>query len=144
MLGVLLVVAVVAGFLIHLPYVLISPGEATPLDSTVVMISGAPTYENPNDVLFLTVRVSNEDPTVWRVVTGWLDPDIDVEKRSNVVGCLSPEDNVTYNTLLMQQSQSDAKNVALTRLGYTVTADAPRVTIVYVCPGPPPTEACSG
>jgi Lon-like protease len=135
--GVLLVVVVVAGFLIHLPYVLISPGEATPLDSSVIMISGAPTYENPNDVLFLTVRVTNEDPTVWRVVTAWFDPDIDIEDRSTVVGCASPEDNAIYNTLLMQQSQGDAKEVALTRLGYTVTADAPRVTVVQACAGAP-------
>ena len=32
-LGVLVVVIVIAGFLIHLPYVIISPGLATPLDS---------------------------------------------------------------------------------------------------------------
>ena len=37
----------------------------------------------------------------------------------------------------MQQSQGDAKDVALTRLGYTVTADAPRVTIVQACAGVP-------
>ena len=136
-LGVLLVVAIVAGFLIHVDKVLISPGEATPLDSSVVMISGAPTYDNPNHVLFLTVRVSNEDPTLWRYVVASLDPDIDIEDRTNVVGCLSPEDNVTYNTLLMGQSQNDAKYVALTRLGYTVTADPARVTVVYACPGAP-------
>ena len=136
-LGGLLVVAVIAGFLIHLPYVVISPGEATPLDSSVVMINGAPTYPSANNVLFLTVRVSNQDPTVWRVVAAWLNSDEDIEERSNVVGCASPEDNVTYNTLLMQQSQSDAKDVALTRLGYTVTADAPRVTVVQACAGAP-------
>ncbi len=136
-LGGLIVVVVIAGFLIHLPYRIISPGEATPLDSTVVTISGAPTYQSPNNVLFLTVRVTNEDPTLWRVVTAWLDPDQDIEERNDVVGCASPEDNVTYNTLLMQQSQGDAKDVALTRLGYTVTADAPRVTIVQACAGVP-------
>ena len=137
MLGGLIVVAVVAGFLIHLPYRIISPGEATPLDSTVVTITGAPTYQSPSNVLFLTVRVTNEDPTLWRVVTAWLDADQEIEERNDVVGCASPEDNVTYNTLLMQQSQGDAKDVALTRLGYTVTADAPRVTIVQACAGVP-------
>ena len=85
-LGGLIVVVVVAGFLIHLPYRIISPGEATPLDSTVVTISGAPTYQSPNNVLFLTVRVTNEDPTLWRVVTAWLDPDQDIEERNDVVG----------------------------------------------------------
>ncbi|MEX2100664.1 MAG: PDZ domain-containing protein [Acidimicrobiia bacterium] len=135
--GVLIVVAVVAGFLIHVPYVVISPGEATPLDSSLVTISGAPTYPSDNDVLFLTVRVTNEEPNVWRYITASLDPDVAVEERSSVVGCLTPEENSTYNRLLMEQSQGDAKKVALTRLGYTVTADPPRVTIVYTCPGDP-------
>jgi hypothetical protein len=31
-LGVVLVVAVIAGFVIHVPYVIISPGDSTPLD----------------------------------------------------------------------------------------------------------------
>ena len=137
LLGVLIVVVVIAGFLIRVPYVVISPGEAMPLDSGVVTISGAPTFENDNDVLFLTVRVTNQKPNLWRFITASLDPDVAVEKRSLVVGCLNPEESSRYNTLLMQQSQGDAKNVALTRLGYTVTADPPRVTIVETCPGAP-------
>ena len=40
-LGVLVVVAVLAGFLVHLPYVIISPGNATPLDESVIEIEGA-------------------------------------------------------------------------------------------------------
>ena len=114
----LLAVVAVAGFLIHLPYVIISPGSATPLDSSVVQIDGAETYPHDESVLFLTVRVSTHDPNVWRVVTSWLDPDRAVEARDDVVGCLSDEQNVAFNTELMDQSQNDAKYVAL---------DAPRV-----------------
>jgi len=56
--GVLLVVVLVAGFLIHLPYVIISPGSATPLDAQVVQIDGAQTYpDDAGDILFLTVQV---------------------------------------------------------------------------------------
>jgi PDZ domain-containing protein len=135
--GVLVFVAIVAGFLIHLPYVIISPGSATPLDDSVVMISGAPTFPQRAPVLFLTVRVTNEDPNVWRVVAAWLNSDDDVEKRQNVEGCLTPAESTLENALLMQQSQDDAKNVALTRLGYTVTADPPRTTVVEACPGTP-------
>jgi Lon-like protease len=87
--------------------------------------------------LFLTVRVSNHDPTVWRVVTSWLDPDREVIKRTSAVGCLSDEENAIINTRLMEQSQNDAKEVALTRLGYTVEAAPPEVTISEVCPGAP-------
>jgi PDZ domain-containing protein len=134
---VLVVVVVVAGFVIHLPYVIISPGEATPLDEKVVTVDGAPTYGSSGNILFLTVRVSNHDPTVWRVLTSMLDSDREVEKRSNVVGCLSDTENSTVNARLMQQSQDTAKDVALTRLGYTVEADPPEITVVEVCQGAP-------
>jgi len=132
-LGVLLVTVVVAGFLIHVPYVIISPGSATPLDSSVVQIDGATTYPHGGDVLFLTVQVSTHDPTVWRVVTSWLDPNRDVEKRSAVVGCLTDAQNAAFNTELMDQSQNEAKYVALTRLGYTVPADPTQIRIIEVC-----------
>src|SRR6478609_3589966 len=136
-LGVLIVVALIAGFLIHLPYVIISPGFATPLDQNVITVDGAQTYEHRGNVLFLTVRVTTHDPTVWRVVTSWLDPDRDVVKRSDAVGCLSDSDNIAINTRLMEQSQDAAKDVALTRLGYTVAADPPEITVVEVCSGVP-------
>ena len=136
-LGVLLVVVVIAGFVIHLPYVIISPGESTPLDSSVVSIEGAQSYPHRQSVEFLTVRVSNTDPTVWRVVNAWLDPDKDVEKRSDVVGCLSDTDNQQFNTDLMQQSQNDAKYVALTHLGYDVQVSPARLTVIEACQGVP-------
>jgi len=131
--GVVLAVVAVAGFLIHLPYVIISPGSATPLDSSVVQIDGAETYPHDESVRFLTVRVSTHDPNVWRVVTSWIDPDRAVEPRDDVVGCLSDEQNVVFNTELMDQSQNDAKYVALSRLGYSVEADPAQIRVVEVC-----------
>ncbi len=132
--GVLIAVVVVAGFLIHLPYVIISPGSATPLDSSVVQIEGAPTYpEGSGNLRFLTVRVSTSEPNVWRVVTAWLDPDRDVEDRDTVQGCLTDAENQQFNSDLMDQSQNDAKYVALTRLGYTVPANPVQIRVVEVC-----------
>jgi PDZ domain-containing protein len=98
-----------------------------------VQIDGAQTYPHGGNVLFLTVRVSTRDPNVWRVVTSWLDPDRDVEKRSNVQGCLTDAQNQEFNSELMDQSQNDAKYVALTHLGYTVPANPVQVRIVEVC-----------
>jgi PDZ domain-containing protein len=138
--GVVLATVAVAGFLIHLPYVIISPGSATPLDSSVVQIEGAQTYPHAGNVLFLTVQVSTHDPNVWRVVTSWLDPDRAVEKRSTVQGCLSDAQNQTFNTELMDQSQNDAKYVALTRLGYQVQADPVQIRVIEVCRDAPAHE----
>jgi PDZ domain-containing protein len=133
-LGVLIAGIVVAGFLIRLPYVIISPGSATPLDAQVVRIEGAPTYpEDSGNLLFLTVRVSTREPTVWRVVTSWLDPDRAVEDRESVQGCLTDAQNQQFNSQLMDQSQNDAKYVALTRLGYSVPANPVQIRVVEVC-----------
>jgi PDZ domain-containing protein len=132
-----LILLTVAGFVIHVPYVIISPGEATPLDSRVITVDGAPTYGHGGNVLFLTVRVTNHDPTIWRVVASWLNSDREVIERDAAVGCLSDDENATINKRLMQQSQDDAKNVALTRLGYSVEAEPMQVTVVEVCSGAP-------
>jgi PDZ domain-containing protein len=136
--GVVLVVALVAGFFIRLPKVIISPGSATPLDSSVVQVQGAQTYpETSGNVLFLTVRVSTTEPNVWGVVAAWLDDDRSVEDRDVVQGCLSDAQNAQFNTDLMDQSQQDAKYVALTRLGYAVPANPLQVRVIEVCNGTP-------
>jgi PDZ domain-containing protein len=133
-LGVLVAVAVVAGFVIRLPKVIISPGSATPLDAQVVQIEGAQTYpEDSGNLRFLTVQVSTREPTVWRVVGAWLDPDQAVEDRSAVQGCLTDSENQQFNSDLMDQSQNDAKYVALTRLGYVVPTNPVQVRVVEVC-----------
>jgi len=131
--GVLIALIVVAGFLIHLPYVIISPGSATPLDSSVIEIEGAPTYPHSGDVRFLTVQVSTSEPNVWRTVTAWLDPDRAVEDRDSVQGCLTDAQNQQFNTELMDQSQNDAKYVALTRLGYSVPTNPVQIRVIEVC-----------
>jgi PDZ domain-containing protein len=133
-LGVLIAGIVIAGFVIRLPYVIISPGSATPLDAQVVRIEGAPTYpDDSGELLFLTVRVSTREPNVWRVVTSWLDPDRAVEDRESVQGCLTDAQNQQFNSQLMDQSQNDAKYVALTRLGYAVPANPVQIRVVEVC-----------
>ena len=58
----LVAVIVIAGFLIHLPYVIISPGSATPLDSSVVQIDGAQTYPHAGQRPVPHRRVSTRDP----------------------------------------------------------------------------------
>jgi Lon-like protease len=133
------VVAVVltAMAFIHVPYVIISPGEATPLDGQVVSISGAPTYGGGADLLYLTVRVTNDDPNVWRYLFAQLDDDVSVEKREDIIGCADYEESGLLNQDLMVQSQNTAKAVALQRLGYTVDESGARVVIVNVeCNGP--------
>jgi len=135
--GALLVVVIVAGFFIRLPYVIISPGSANSLDDSVITIKGAPTYGSAGNLLYLTVRVSNRDPNLWKYLLATLDDDVDVEPRANVVGCLSDADNLRFNANLMSQSQDEATKVALERLGYAVTVTERTLVVTEVCRGAP-------
>ncbi|MEX2269444.1 MAG: S16 family serine protease [Acidimicrobiia bacterium] len=130
------VVAIGANF-VRVPYVIISPGDATPLDEHVVEVSGARTYEHSGELLFLTVRVSNRDPTVWRWLFAKIDSGVDVTKREEVIGCASYAENARLQDLLMLESQDSAKTVALHRLGYDVVEEGTRIVLRAVaCDGP--------
>ena len=134
---VLVMVAVVTANVVRVPYVLISPGGATPLDDTVVSVAGAPTHPHDGTFLFLTVQVSTRDPTVMRWLFAKLDDDVTVEKRENVIGCASYAQSNKLNELLMQESQDTAKTLALRRLGHEVPERGTQVVIADVmCDGP--------
>jgi len=114
-------VAVAAAF-VRLPYVLISPGAATPVED-VVEIEGAPTFEHDGSVLFLTVNVSNHRPNVYGALGGWLDDDVDVLPEEDVFPDGNRDREREANRAAMTASQVTATKVALERLGYTVPVE---------------------
>ena len=116
--GLVLVVAVGAAF-VRLPYVLVSPGSASPVEDAIE-IEGAPTYEHDGSVLFLTVSVSDQRPNAYVVLGGWLDDDVDVLPEEDVFGTNSRRQERQLNQLAMTESQIVATKVSLERLGYTV------------------------
>ncbi len=131
-LGGLLVIALIAAAFIRVPKVVISPGDAIPLDQQVVMVEGAPTYPHRGDVLFLTVSVSRDRPNVYRALYGWLHPDIDVYPEDQFRGKEPSADEKRLDITLMLQSQDVAKVVALQKLGYdaSLTPDGGLVLVV--------------
>ncbi len=133
-----LVVAMIAMTLIHVPYVIISPGDATALSDRVVTISGTPTFEHGGALLYLTVEVSTGDPTLLRYLAAHLDHDVDIEPKANVIGgCATYDENARLNDELMTESQDAAKTVALRRLGYPVVEESAKAVVVdVVCTGP--------
>jgi len=129
--------AVIAGNFVRVPYVLISPGDATALDERVITISGTPTFQDSGDFLYLTVRFSPSDPSLWRYLLSKLDGDVTVTKREDAIGCASYAESARLQRLLMRESQQVAKTAALTRLGYEVVEEASRIVIINVlCDGP--------
>jgi PDZ domain-containing protein len=129
--GVILVLALVAGAVIRLPYVLVAPGGATSVER-VVKIDGAPTYPHRGKVLLLTVSVSKDRPNVFAVISGWLDENTDVVSEDEVLQGRSREEDQRLNKLEMADSQMTAKRVALERLGFTVPVSGTGAVVIAV------------
>ncbi|MCZ7529211.1 MAG: PDZ domain-containing protein [Acidimicrobiia bacterium] len=113
---VLLILA--AGLLIPLPYIVFSPGSATPVED-VVTIDGAQTYEPDGDILFLTVTVSGR-AVPFQVLWGWIDDDSEVVKEDEYLQGSSREEVREIGRIAMVESQEVATIVALETLGYEV------------------------
>jgi PDZ domain-containing protein len=135
-LGLVVVIALVAGAVIRLPYVLIAPGNANVVQR-VVKVHGAPTYAHRGDLLFLTVSVSSDRPNVFAVLSGWLDDNTDVEPEDKVLQGRSRVEDARLNRLEMADSQMTAKRVALERLGYTVPVSGQGAVVTAVEKGAP-------
>jgi PDZ domain-containing protein len=134
--GAVFVVVAVTCIFIRLPYVIVSPGTATPVDR-VVRISGAPTFEHRGSLLFLTVSVTNGRPNVYRTLVGWLSANQDVEPERDELGCLSRAEDDRQNVMLMDDSQQVAKAVALGRLGYPVGERSTGALVFDIDPSSP-------
>jgi PDZ domain-containing protein len=133
---ILLIVIVIAGFLIHVPYSTLSPGEAVPL-TQLVRVTGAKTFPDARgDIRLLYVR-ERSHVNVWRFLQAQFAADTDVIK-DNV---LNPTgQSQTQQNALADQQMADAKNaatkVALEAAGYTVRPE-PGLTVSDLVSGTP-------
>jgi PDZ domain-containing protein len=132
-------VLVVVGFLIsaavvELPYYAFRPGSVrntTPL----VDIEGVDTFRPEGSISYTTVSL--RPVTLIGLVQGWLDSDIDIHERDEVLGDRDPEENRQLNLALMDNSKLTATQVALEQLNYDVHETATGNTVVDVVRGTP-------
>jgi PDZ domain-containing protein len=127
----LAVIVALLGTMIRLPYVIYSPGDATPVQG-IVKISGARSYRSRGEVLFLTVAVSRNRPNVWRFLQAKLDDDSEIIGEDRFLGGQSRKQVNRENVVAMDDSQLAAKKVALEQLGYKVTATGAGALVVQV------------
>src|SRR4051812_12230715 len=130
----------VAGARITLPYVIFSPGDATPVDD-YLKISDARTYHHSGSLLLLTVRVSNGRPNVWRFLQASLDDDTKIEGEKDVFGTTPRRTADRQDVQQMQESQLAARQAALTRLGYDVRVTGKGADVQGVLPNSPAATA---
>ncbi len=129
----LLVAFIVGATFVPLPYYLFKPGSVRDTEP-LIDVSGAPTYASEGSIGYTTVSL--RQATFLGLVQGWLDDDIDIYGRDQVLQGRNVDDNRQLNLLMMDNSKQVATQVALERLGYDVSVTIGEV-VTRVLPGTP-------
>ncbi|OFE18115.1 hypothetical protein BA895_13125 [Humibacillus sp. DSM 29435] len=128
-----MLIVLVVGSLVHLPYAIESPGptintlgeqdengKATPL----IVVSDLKTYPTQGSLKFTTVRIQGGPGypvDLWEVLGAWLDPARDVSPVDDVFDPDASKEQVAEeNAVQMQGSQQEATAVALRAIGKQV------------------------
>jgi PDZ domain-containing protein len=111
-----------------------SPGSSRPTES-LISVSGAQTYVNGGEVDFLTVSLRQATP--FEALAAWVNPDLDLASREDVLGKQSPDQNRDLNLRMMSESKDAAQYQALTRLGYPVESNGTGAVVAAVVEGGP-------
>ena len=131
----LLFAVFVASFHVVLPYYAIAPGKLGGVENLVVIPEGS-RFPSKGEVLLTTVTLG--ETRAIDALVGWLDPDVDLLPRDQILPPKVSDDQ--FRQLNLQQiddSKGKAVAVALRRLGYTVPEKGEGALIVSIVPGLP-------
>ena len=133
----LLIMPVLAGAFIQVPYYLISPGEARGV-AELIKVKGDGTKEYPpkGKILFTTVSLAGE-VSVFRALAGWLDDEVEVIPEKQITGGAPRREVRQQNIQAMVDSKLTATKVALERLGYRVSVNGDGALVTDVKVGDP-------
>lgn len=115
-----LVTAVVAAAIVEVPYFALRPGSVHDT-SEAVAIDGAGTLAAGGSINFTTVSI--KPVKAIDLISAWLDEDVDLRTRREILGDRDDDENREINQFLMDDSQEVATKVALEVLGYDVDVD---------------------
>jgi PDZ domain-containing protein len=135
--SILLLVVFIAGFLIHVPYSTIAPGEAVSL-TNLVKVEGGKTFPTPRgDIRLLFVRERN-NVNLWRYLQARLDSDIDLFKEEQLNPGNEPQGDLNAEAAAdMADAKLAATKVALQAAGYTVKPATSGVLVQEPLPSKP-------
>lgn len=122
--GILAGLAIVVGLavnIIELDKVTLGPGGARPVEGLVAVGDGGEAFESDGDILFTTVSL-DDHVTIWDGFVAWIDDDVAVFDKADILGDRDEEESRQFNQDLMEDSKTTAVRVALERLGYDVAS----------------------
>lgn len=123
------VIGLVAIWVFPTPYVIEQPGPTFNVlgedkDVPLISIEGAPSYETSGNLDLLTVQIvgNRENTPSWlELFVAWSDPAKSVLPLNEVFPAnQTAEQSRAESSAMMEQSQQEAINVALSKLGYVV------------------------
>jgi PDZ domain-containing protein len=133
----LLIVPILAGVFIRVPYYLISPGEARGV-AELIKVKGDNAKEFPpkGKILFTTVSLAG-NVNVFRALAGWIDDEVEVIPEKQITGGAPRQEVRQQNIQAMVDSKLTATKVALERLGYRVSVNGDGALVTDVKVGDP-------
>ncbi|MFP3901795.1 MAG: PDZ domain-containing protein [Acidimicrobiia bacterium] len=120
--------------MLPLPYYLFRPGTVRDTEPLIEVTGGA-TYPSEGSISYTTVSL--RQATLFGLMSGWIDDDVAVMGRDEVLGDHGAEENRQINLELMDNSKQVATKVALERLGYEVEVSITGHVVFEVRPGMP-------
>src|SRR5918994_750451 len=133
-LTVVVVAFVIGAATVPLPYYLYRPGSVRDTEP-LIAVDGAEVYASDGTISYTTVSL--RQATLFGLASGWIDDDVDVVPRDEVLGGLDADENRTLNMQMMDTSKQVATQVALERLGHPVDVSITGETVVEVIPDMP-------
>jgi PDZ domain-containing protein len=131
---VLVVTFVVGAATVPLPYYAYRPGSVRDTEPLIAVVDEQ-TFPSRGSISYTTVSL--RQATLFGMLAGWLDDDVDVFPREKVLGDRNAEENRTLNLQMMDTSKQVATQVALERLGHPVDVSITGETVVNVLPDLP-------
>lgn len=132
--GLVLVGFLVSAVVVELPYYAFRPGSVRETGS-LVSIEGIETFPADGSISYTTVSL--RPVTLLGLVSGWLDADVDIHPRDEVLGDRDADENRQINLAMMDNSKMVATYVALEELGHDVHETVTGNTVVDVSAGMP-------
>src|ERR687898_2776862 len=133
-LTVVVVAFVIGAATVPLPYYLYRPVSVRDTEP-LIAVDGAEIYASDGTISYTTVSL--RQATLFGLASGWIDDDVDVVPRDEVLGGRDADENRTLNMQMMDTSKQVATQVALERLGHSVDVSITGETVVEVIPDMP-------
>ncbi len=130
-LTVVIVLGLIGGAFVPLPYVAYAPGSAQSIEPLVQVPKGKG-FDSPGNLLFLTVSVRTKEPALQALVD-WLDPNVDLVPYDDVYPKQGDrKKDVKENQVAMTDSKVTAEQVAFEKLGLPVRVTGTGVVVTRV------------